>query len=255
MTGQLSPLRRELALYLSAQQFLTRLPAPAWVGWEDDRLARAARYFPMVGVFLGAAAGGVWLLAAQALPAAVAAGLALGALLILTGALHEDGFADCCDGLGGGRTTARALEIMRDSRIGAYGAAGIVMSLGLRWAALAALAPAAGFAAIIIALAAGRAGMALTLHFGSYARADGAATSARGVTGPEAAFAALIAIIAGAVLGGAAGIAAVVLTLLLAIVWLAYVRVRLGGYTGDTLGAAEQIGQIATLLVLAGAWT
>ena len=255
MERQLTGLPRELALLLSALQFLTRLPAPGWIGWSDDRLARASRYFPMVGLLLGLVAGAIWCGLAHVLPPAAAAGLALAALLLTTGALHEDGLSDCCDGLGGGRTRERALEIMRDSRIGAYGAAGIVLSLGLRWAALAAMTPGDGALALLVALPAARAAMTLMLWRGRYARAEGAASSAAGATALEAAFAAAAALLAGVAFGGLTGLAAAAAALVLGLLWLTYISGRIGGYTGDALGAGEQIGQIAALLILAGLWT
>lgn len=254
MTEQRAFPVREAALYLSAQQFLTRLPGPGWIGWADDRLARAAKWFPVVGVVLGVIAGLILVGAAQVLPAYVAAGLAITSLLFLTGGLHEDGLADCCDGLGGGATRARALEIMRDSRIGAYGAMAVVMSIGLRWAALAEMDVWTGFAALVIALTAGRAAMVMMLWSGVYARDEGAAASAAaGVTGREAVLAMALAIAIGVGLGGMIGGLAVLAALILAQLWLMRLTARLGGYTGDGLGAAEQIAQIAVLLIFVGA--
>ena len=125
-------LGREATRYLVAQQFLTRLPTPGWVDYEPGGLARSARYFPLVGLVVGALSALIWLIFAPILPASLAAGLAIAVMILATGALHEDGFADCCDGLGGGANQERALEIMRDSRIGAYGAIGLVMVIGLR---------------------------------------------------------------------------------------------------------------------------
>ncbi len=110
--------RDELVLLLSAAGFLTRLPVPGWIGWADDRMIRASRYFAAVGALIGLGGGLVWWLAGQVAPGALAAGLALAAMIWLTGALHEDGLADCADGLGGGKSGSQALEIMRDSRVG-----------------------------------------------------------------------------------------------------------------------------------------
>ena len=151
--------RDELGLFLTAAGFLTRLPVPGWVGWAEDRMLRASRYFATVGALVGLGGGLVWWLAGQIAPAAVAAGLALAAIVLLTGALHEDGLADCADGLGGGETGAQALEIMRDSRVGSYGALALVLSVGLRWAALASLAPGWGVLALVLAGGIGRATM------------------------------------------------------------------------------------------------
>ncbi|MEM8755528.1 MAG: adenosylcobinamide-GDP ribazoletransferase, partial [Pseudomonadota bacterium] len=125
-------------------------------------------------------------------------------------------------------------------------------SVGLRWAALASLAPAAGFAALLIAAASGRAAMALILAAGRYAREDGAARDAAGGAGPgEAIFAAAVALAVG-LASGATGVFAALLALVAGRLWLAILDRRLGGYTGDGLGAAEQIGEIVVLISLAG---
>ncbi|MEX2518461.1 MAG: adenosylcobinamide-GDP ribazoletransferase [Paracoccaceae bacterium] len=243
----------QVRLFLVALRFLTRLPTPGRIGHEPDDLARASGYFPVVGLLLGALAGAVWLGAGAVLPTPLAAGLTLSALLLLTGALHEDGLADCCDGLGGGRSRERALEIMRDSRIGAYGAAGLALSLGLRWAALAGMSPLQGLIALLIALAGGRAAIVLILATGAYARAEGLASGAASAGRRECLIAVFVALAAGA-LAGLAGVCAVFAALAAARVWLACLTRRLGGYTGDGLGAAEQLAQIVAFLVLAGAW-
>ena len=108
------------------------------------------RYFPLVGVLIGGLNLIVWWLASRRLPSGVSIGLMMAASLLLTGALHEDGLADTCDGLGGGASREQALAIMKDSRIGAYGALGLFFTLGLKWTTLAAL-PAALFAPSVIA--------------------------------------------------------------------------------------------------------
>ena len=247
-------LRAELVLLLSAMGFLTRLPVPGWVGWAEDRMIRASRYFAVTGALVGLAGGLVWWLAGLALPAMVAAGLAVAAMLLLTGALHEDGLADCADGLGGGKTGEEALEIMRDSRIGSYGALALVFSVGLRWAALAALAPASGVLALAIAGGIGRAMMVPATALASYARREGLGSSvAGGAGGIEVAAALGTALVLG-VVGGWAGLLALVLAMAVAGAFLFYMVRRVGGYTGDGLGAMSQLGEITAMLVLAGAW-
>ena len=130
--------RQEWTLLLAAVQVLTRIPVT--VAHGPDTLRNATRYMPLVGLGIGGAAAAVFAAARTGLPPAPAALLALAATLLLTGALHEDGLADCCDGLGGGRTRADALRIMRDSRIGAFGALGLLATVGTKLACLAALA-------------------------------------------------------------------------------------------------------------------
>ena len=250
----MNPLRAELVLLLSAAGFLTRLPMPGWVGWADDRMLRASRYFAVVGALIGLAGGLVWWLAGLVLPALAAAGLALAAMVLLTGALHEDGLADCADGLGGGKSGRQALEIMRDSRGGSYGALALVFSVGLRWAALAALAPGWGVLALALAGGIGRAAMVPATALASYARRDGLGGSlADGAGGIEVA-AALGTALMLAVVGGWAGLLALVLAMAVSGGFLLYMVRRVGGYTGDGLGAMAQLGEIAVMVVLAGAW-
>ncbi|MHA1528021.1 MAG: adenosylcobinamide-GDP ribazoletransferase [Alphaproteobacteria bacterium] len=246
--------RDELALFLTAAGFLTRLPVPGWVGWADDRMLRASRYFAAVGALVGLGGGVVWWLAGLALPPMVAAGLALVAMTWLTGALHEDGLADCADGLGGGKTAAQALAIMRDSRVGGYGVLALVFSVGLRWAALAALAPGWGVLALVLAGGIGRAAMGPATALASYARREGLGRAMVDGAGPVEVAAALGTALVLGLAGGWPGLLALALALALACGFLFYMVRRVGGYTGDGLGAMAQLGEIAVMVVLAGAW-
>ena len=246
---------REATRYLVAQQFLTRLPTPDWIEYEPGGLARAAKYFPIVGLVVGAIAALTWMIFAPILPTPLAAGLAIGVMIIVTGALHEDGFADCCDGLGGGANREKALEIMRDSQIGAYGAIGLIGTIGFRWAALSTFELAEGIAALVLAPVLGRGAMVIMLTFGTYARTEGAARDVRdGVTKPELAIALALCAIVTLASAGVTGLLAAIAVLIAAVLWLKWLTFRLGGYTGDGLGAVEQISQVITFLVLAAAW-
>lgn len=250
----MNALKAELVLLFSAVGFLTRLPVPSWGDWDGDRIVRASRYFAVVGSLIGLAGGLVWWLAGLVLPAFAAAGLALAAMLLLTGALHEDGLADCADGLGGGGTGERALEIMRDSRVGSYGVLALVFSVGLRWVALAALAPVWGVLALAIAGGIGRAMMVPATAMSKYARHEGLGGSfADGATVVELAAAMGTALVLGLV-GGWAGMLALVLAMAASFGFLFYMERRVGGYTGDGLGAMAQLAEITAMLVLAGAW-
>ncbi|HTV96034.1 MAG TPA: adenosylcobinamide-GDP ribazoletransferase [Steroidobacteraceae bacterium] len=251
----------QLRLLLVAAQFLTRLPTPEMKHYQPDWLAQSARYFPLVGVLVGLINVAVWWLAARWLPPAVAIGLMMAVSMLVTGALHEDGFADACDGLGAGASRERALAIMKDSRIGAYGAIGLFLVLGLKWAALDAL-PGASFALIVIASHMFSRWCAIgPIAFLPYVRAeaDGKARPfadrlsvpgwiASGIVGLAAvgAFA-----WAGARHGaldvsllGVAACAAALCALLAA----GYLRHRIGGYTGDCLGAVQQLAELGFLL-------
>ena len=136
-------MREHLARFFTALGYFTRLPVPAWVAWSPERLARAAAWLPLVGWVVGIAGATTLYAFALVLPASLAVILSMALTVRLTGALHEDGFADACDGLGGGWDKAQILAIMKDSRMGSYGAIGIVLMLLAKAAALIELPPSA----------------------------------------------------------------------------------------------------------------
>ena len=129
-------MRYQLELFFTALGFFTRIPVPAWVPWSAERMNHAARYFALVGWVVGAVGALGYLALAWLLPPAVAVILSMALTIRLTGAFHEDGLADSCDGLGGGWDKAQVLAIMKDSRIGSYGSIGIVLMLLAKTAAL-----------------------------------------------------------------------------------------------------------------------
>ncbi|MCC5971793.1 MAG: adenosylcobinamide-GDP ribazoletransferase [Pararhodobacter sp.] len=229
--------------------FLTRLPAGRA---EAGDFARAPGWFAAVGLLIGAVQAGAFVLGAALWGGALGALAALAAGILLTGALHEDGLADTFDGLGGGASAERALEIMRDSRIGSFGALALGLVLGATVMALARLGPGGAPAALLAAAALSRAVMALMLRHGPYLRAQGAGaglTGAQGLTGNLVTLLAVAAALALgwaglgiAVLGGLAGLGAGA-----GLVWL-WARRRLGGVTGDILGAGQQMGVLGFLL-------
>lgn len=237
---------RRLALAIS---FLTRLPVRAVHG--PNGLAPATRWFALTGALIGVIAGGVLLVAASVLPMPLAAGISLLAGMLVTGALHEDGLADTADGLSGGATRARALEIMRDSRIGSHGALALLLSVGLRWAALAAMAPMPGALALIAAHAGSRAALAAVPLLARYAREQGLGRALDAARPADAGIALGTAAVIALLAAGGAGLFALALALALGGAVLAFLARRLGGYTGDGLGTIQQVVEIAILLVLA----
>lgn len=246
--------RREIGHFFVGIMFLTRLPVPAGLRHVEGRLARSSRYFPLVGALIGALTAMVFYVTRGMLdlPAAVAAGLTIATGLILTGALHEDGLADCADGLGGGTTREHALEIMQDSRIGTYGSAALIMSIGLRWAALASLDASQGLIALVVCHTVSRAMIPPVLVSAHYARTRGLASSvAEGVSGFEAGFAILLAFAVAMIAGPVSGIAAFAAAVIAGGLMLSLLIARLGGYTGDGLGAIQQVAEISILIVLA----
>lgn len=248
---------QQLRLFFIALQFFTRLPIPRWVGFQPAWLHQSSRYFPLVGVVVAAIAAGVYWLAAFFFPAPVAAVLSTAASIYITGAFHEDGFADTCDGFGGGFSPERVLEIMKDSRVGAYGAIGIVCMLGAKCTALAMLPPVSAIAALFLAHPLSRLAATSLIWRMAYARAEGKAKPmAQQMHGSEFGIAALTALLPAAVLlpMGAVSPAIVGASLLaaaLAALWLARLfGRRIGGYTGDCLGAVQQLAEVAVYLTV-----
>ena len=177
--------REELAVFLLAVQLLTRWPIRTQDLCTEARLTASTRYYPLVGALVGAFAGGVFWLAHMVFPVMLAIVLATAASLLATGAFHEDGFADTCDGLGGGTTRERALEIMRDSRLGTYGVAGLGLMLAAKVLAIAAAPPEVIPWLLVAAHAASRSSAVLALATSAYVRGAGIATPVAGSTRPE----------------------------------------------------------------------
>jgi adenosylcobinamide-GDP ribazoletransferase len=237
-----------------ALSFYTRLPSPHGRTDAGEGLARASWAAPVAGAVVGAiGALGYALAHAAGLGPLPAAGLALVATLVVTGALHEDGLADTADAFGAGASPENRLAIMRDSRIGTFGACALILSIGLRWAALASLAgPTRAAAALIAAHAAARAMPPLLMLLIAPARPDGLSASAGLPPADSAAAAALLglaALVLGLGLANGLIAAALLAVCLLAMRWLALDKV--GGQTGDVLGALEQVCEIVVLLVAA----
>jgi adenosylcobinamide-GDP ribazoletransferase len=246
----------ELRYLLSALGYFTRVPVPRWVGFEPHYLQAAARWFALVGVVVGMVAVLVFVVAVKVFPQPVAVLLSMAATLLLTGALHEDGLADSCDAFGGAHTREDVLRIMHDSRIGVFGAIALVIVLMLKWQALAALPPMRVVWVSIAAHAASRAVAISFLATHEYARPEG---KARAVAHR---------------LGGVA-LAWVGLTGLPWLFWpdwrlglatlgvLAVLRFglgrwferRIGGYTGDCLGFAQQVFEVAIYLCALASWS
>lgn len=240
-------IQREWRLLLTAVQFLTWLPVPGWVGHGPGQLDRAMRYLPLVGIGVGLVGAVALMAASLGLPRPAAALLSVMATLLLTGALHEDGLADTLDGLFGGATRDAALRIMRDSRLGTYGAAGLTLALGLKTVALSAL-PHAG-AALVAGHAASRLMVVCVIAGLPYARPNGkAGPVAGGVGTAELAVAGVCGAAPLLLLGGRA-VPALLLAAGLAWGMARWFRRRLGGYTGDGLGAVQQVTELAILLV------
>jgi len=243
--------RRQVLLLVCAVQFLTRLPTPRLAGFETDWISRAARYFPLVGQIVGATCAAVFLGAGQVWPPALAALLAVAAGVLVTGGFHEDGLADTADGLGGGSDAARRLEIMKDSRVGTYGVLALGLVLAVKVAALAQLSPWAGALALVAAHGGARAAAVVVMRLVPYVghlEASKWKPAPANLSAGEVALALalgawpmLLSAPTVALAGLGAGVLAAAVPALAA-------RRLIGGYTGDVLGAVEQLFEAGFLL-------
>jgi adenosylcobinamide-GDP ribazoletransferase len=248
--------------FLNALRFMTIIPVSSSVSaQEPDWLSRCVKYFPAVGLGVGLASAVVWWLAGAIWGPLIAALLAVTTSIVITGALHEDGLADTADGFGGGWTIEKRLAIMKDSRIGTYGALALGLGTALRVAALADWPLWTGVAALIAVHAAARITPAFVLSRMTY-QGDVAAMKVTYEESPvrpdelrfalmvvliallPLAFISLTSVLSGLLLGGA-----------LAAALAAWSRRLIGGYTGDVLGAIEQVFEIGFLLGVAAVLT
>jgi adenosylcobinamide-GDP ribazoletransferase len=256
--------------FLLALQFFTRVPVTGplagWVGFSPAMLRASAAHFPGVGWLVGAVGAGVFYLAHAGLPdrggALVAAALSTIATVLMTGAFHEDGLADVADGLGGSADRARALEIMKDSRIGAFGAIALVLALGLKVALLAALAG-QGVAHVVLALVCAhvlsRLAPLFLIRWLPYVGDENAASKSKPLADAIQGGALLVGVawslpaVAWLVttLGIARGLAPLLLCALAALFMARLLQRRLQGFTGDGLGATQQVCELAIYLALA----
>jgi adenosylcobinamide-GDP ribazoletransferase len=244
--------------FRTAAAFLTRLPVGPSPTPEaaapSGYLSRSMGMFPLVGAGVGLAAA-LALLGAHGLglhPLASAL-IGIAVSVALTGALHEDGLADLCDGLGGARTREDRLRIMRDSRIGTFGALAIVFSVGLRATILAGMpTPGTAAAALIAAGALSRAALPVIVHWLPPARSEGMAAEAGRPDLARVVAAGIIALIIGLLVLDDRAVAAALLAAGGAVAGVALLaRPSLGGHTGDVLGASQQAAEIAALAAVA----
>ncbi|NDY91304.1 adenosylcobinamide-GDP ribazoletransferase [Ideonella livida] len=279
---------QELRRLLIAVQFLTRLQVPAWVGWSPAQARASLRYLPLVGLGIGTVAAGVVLVALHWWSLPVAVGLSLVVTMLLTGALHEDGLADCCDALGGGgRDREKVLSILKDPRVGSFGAVGLILVLGLKTAlwldlldqvgSLHAFAGdgdgptltvpqavvAGGMLAVLLSGMASHALSRLSLLVVmarlDYARPPGSGGRSEGLAqrpgAMELAVAGLVALAPLAALGTQGWplenlLGAALAPLSIGGMAMTLMRQRLGGWVGDGLGATQQLAEVAVLLSL-----
>jgi adenosylcobinamide-GDP ribazoletransferase len=251
MTG----VRQQFNTFLGALMFMTRIPVGKGYVFRSEDLPRSAVYFPIVGLLIGLLAGVVLLCAGLFFPPMVAVLFCMGTTVAVTGALHEDGLADAVDGLLGGQEPRRRLEIMRDSRIGSYGAVALWFSLTAKVLVLTALLQEGVFKAVgalIVAHGLGRAAAVTLLFSHPYVRSDPSKASPFGnaVTLKEAALALVSPVLLSLVLLGSKSLPTLIVAAAGTWAMGRYFQKKIGGITGDCLGAANQLIELVCYLSL-----
>ena len=238
--------RSELETFLGAIRFFTRLPVPGTIGQDSVALERAMRYFPAIGLIVGALAGLAFAVTSFFWPKTLAVLAAMGTAILVTGALHEDGWSDMVDGFGGGWDREKILAIMRDSCIGSFGAVALAMMLLVRFFALIEIDMLLVPVALIAGHAISRLCSTIVLHALDYARPEGKAKPfSNQLSKSDLVFATVTAILPVLLLPPSQFIAGLFLAAL-ATAWLTRLfKRRIGGYTGDCLGAVQQLSEVA----------
>ena len=245
-------MKKQLDIFFTAVMFLTRLPVPGRIDHSPAMLQKSARYFSWIGILVGIIVAVCFICCKQLFSSSLAILLSMIVSILTTGAFHEDGFADVCDAFGGGWTKEKILLIMKDSRLGTYGVIGLIVILGMKFLLLLELSesyPASTFAVLIIAANSLSRFAALSLMQQYPYVADENTSKSKPVTERKLSFAELIV----ALTGGCLSFLFLPATFLLTIVPVAIARIYLGyffnkwigGYTGDCLGAAQQVSEIA----------
>lgn len=247
---------KEIDLFLVAIGYFTRLPMAPWVEVDADKLNKACRYFGLVGLLVGLLSAIVFWLTQNWLPAGVSVLLAMLTGVLLTGGFHEDGLADTFDGFGGGANAEEKLSIMKDSRLGNYGALALMLVLLFKWQLLVELAlydPVVAGSALIVAHTISRVVAASIIFTEKYVR-DDEASRAKPLSQRQGINELLVLVATGVLvllfLKGLAALSLLLIMFGLRRLIVVLFRRQIGGYTGDTLGAAQQISEIVCYFVL-----
>ncbi len=257
-------LKKEIQIFFTALMFYTRIPCPKWVTHEADYLNKATRYFPLVGWIVGLITFAVFWSSHFLFNIPVSVIFAMSAAILTTGAFHEDGFADACDGFGGGWTKEKILDIMKDSRIGAFGAIGLVMLLLLKYTVFTGMIfEGINWRWLLLVLITVHAMARLTAISVSfvlpYSRDDESSKAkpiSKGFTRKELAGSLFFGLLPyGIVVSRHIYYLAIIPALLLLVFFASrYFKKWLGGYTGDCLGAVEQLAELLIMLSFVAIW-
>lgn len=260
-------MKQELSIFFTALMYYTRIPCPSWVVHQDRYLQQATRYLPVVGWIVGLFAGIIFLAATYLFGTALGIVLSMTGSILLTGAFHEDGFADACDGFGGGWTKEKILEIMKDSRVGTYGVTGLILILSFKFLSLQQLVnitnsqPLVLLLLFITAHALSRFIAATFIFSHAYVRLS-ENSKAKPVTQDAtkinlvigAAFAFLPLLVLALLTNKPLLITVLIPLYLIKLYFGRYFTKWIGGYTGDCLGATQQVCEIIIYLTFVLLW-
>ena len=244
-------IKREIQILLTSVMFYTRIPVPPTIKYSDEMLNKATRYFPFVGLIIGGITALIYYGLSFVFPVALAIVFSIAAGILFSGAFHEDGFADVCDGFGGGWTKQERLSIMKDSRIGTYGTVGLILILLTKFICLNEL-PVKTLPLIMIAAHSfSRFVPVITIFFGKYARED--LTSKVKPIGNKIGvggfiFSFIVGILPLFLFKNWLFILATIIPLIIGFAFMPYFNKRIGGYTGDCLGAIQQVCEICVYI-------
>ena len=246
-------MKQQLNLFFHALMFYSRIPTGT-INYSEANLTKAFRYFPLVGIIVGAIGGGVFLLFQLLFPKSIAVVAAISAMTLATGAIHEDGFSDFFDGFGGGRSKERILEIMKDSSIGAFGVIALVLLFLMKFSLLTSIDSSKLIVALIAAQASSRMMPILLVNTSRYARTENSKSGHTRKKTDQATFFIALAFSVAPLCFTSLWVALTIIPVYLLIWFLLkrYVERKIGGFTGDILGALQQFCELAFYLVFVG---
>ncbi len=250
-------MRKQVEIFFTALMFYTRIPCPKWVTHDAEYLNKATRYFPLMGWIVAAVCALVYMATEFFLGSSIAVLLSMIAGVLTTGAFHEDGFADVCDAFGGGWTKEKILDIMKDSRVGAYGAIGIMLLLLLKFTTLSAMPFTQMWMILLAAHSFSRLCAVLVVATSQYVRENDDAKAkplAKSITAKEIIPAVVFGLLPLLLFQRFAIVYALILPLLGTFFLRRYFHKWIGGYTGDCLGATQQVTEVLFYLSLLAYW-
>jgi adenosylcobinamide-GDP ribazoletransferase len=260
-------MQHEIRIFFTAIMFYTRIPCPQWVNHREEYINQATRYFPLIGWIVGLIAGLVYLTGSYLFGTNIGLTFSMAASVLTTGAFHEDGFADVCDGFGGGWTKERILEIMKDSRVGTYGVVGILLLFALKFFSLHQLLvsindyPYLVMLIFVTAHSLSRFIASTFIFTHQYVRdtpdskAKPVAKTVNHVNLVVAALFAFLPLLAVSWMGHTPAFLLIIFPAYLSKVYLSHYFTKwIGGYTGDCLGATQQVAEVMVYLSFILIW-